>query len=139
VAAGPVRPSFRRYGRAGARPAPEHQGPPPIEPRASTSDLPREVDALQERLEQGPCLDAVWEQDVVRVDEVRADDRLPEFARQASDLGIGSTMCFQLFVLDDRLEALNLHARTPGALDDEGVDIARELTDTGVVPGGRRL
>ncbi len=37
-----------------------------IEPRASTSDLPPEVDALQERIGQGPCLDAVWEQEIVR-------------------------------------------------------------------------
>src|SRR3954463_6728597 len=35
-----------------------------IEPRAWTSDLPRDVDALQERVKQGPCLDAVWEQEI---------------------------------------------------------------------------
>jgi hypothetical protein len=74
-----------------------------IEPRASTSDLPREVDALQERIGQGPCLDAVWEQEIVRVDDVAADDRWPEFARQASELGVGSMLGFQLFVEGDQL------------------------------------
>jgi hypothetical protein len=33
-----------------------------IEPRAWTSDLPKDVDSLQGRLKQGPCLDAVWDQ-----------------------------------------------------------------------------
>jgi GAF domain-containing protein len=94
-----------------------------VEPRASTSDLPRQVDALQERLEQGPCLDAVWEQDVVRVDDVAADDRWPDFARQASALGVGSMMCFQLFVRGDQLGGLNLYGGRPGAFDDESQEI----------------
>src|SRR3954465_2992518 len=59
-----------------------------IEPRAWTSDLPRVVDSLQERLRQGPCMDAAWEQQVVRVDDVGADERWPEFAREASGLGV---------------------------------------------------
>src|SRR3954452_4971432 len=35
-----------------------------VESRAWRSDLPRRVDSLQERLKQGPCLDAVWEQEI---------------------------------------------------------------------------
>jgi hypothetical protein len=61
-----------------------------VEPRASTGDLPRELDALQERLAQGPCMDAVWEQEVVRVDDLAAEDRWPEFARQASERGVAA-------------------------------------------------
>jgi GAF domain-containing protein len=94
-----------------------------IEPRASTSDLPQEIDALQERIKEGPCLDAVWEHEVVRVDDVGADDRWPHFARQASAMGVGSMMCFKLFVQGDQLGALNLYARQPGAFDDECQEI----------------
>jgi GAF domain-containing protein len=96
-----------------------------IEPRASTSDLARDLDALQERLGQGPCLDAVWEHQVVRVDDVGVDDRWPEFARQASELGVGSMMCFQLYVEGDQLGGLNLYAGRPGAFDDESQDIGQ--------------
>jgi GAF domain-containing protein len=98
-----------------------------VEPRASTSDLPRSLDALQERVGQGPCLDAVWEQEIVRVDDVGADDRWPRFLRQASEMGIGSMMCFRLFVEGDRLGALNLYARRSGAFDDESQDIGHML------------
>jgi GAF domain-containing protein len=94
-----------------------------IEPRAWTSDLPRMVDSLQERLGQGPCMDAVWEQEVVRVDDVVADERWPEFARQVCGLGVGSMVCFQLFVAGDQLGALNMYARTRCAFDDESQDI----------------
>ncbi|MDP5181767.1 hypothetical protein QOZ88_03885 [Blastococcus sp. BMG 814] len=51
-----------------------------VEPRAATSDLPREVDRLQDRVGEGPCLDAVFEEETVRVDDVAGDRRWPEFA-----------------------------------------------------------
>ncbi|MDT0276117.1 GAF and ANTAR domain-containing protein [Blastococcus goldschmidtiae] len=96
-----------------------------VEPRAWTSGLPKQVDALQDQLQQGPCLDAVWESEVVRVDDVGADDRWPEFAREAPGLGAGSMMCFQLFVAGDQLGALNIYASNPGAFDDECQDIGQ--------------
>jgi GAF domain-containing protein len=98
-----------------------------IESRAWTSDLPKDVDSLQERLKQGPCLDAVWEHEVVRVEDVGADERWPKFAQKAASLGVGSMMCFQLFVEGDQLGAMNMYARTPGAFDDECQDIGQML------------
>ena len=94
-----------------------------IEPRAASSDLPRDIDGLQERVKEGPCMDAVWEQEVVRVDDVGADDRWPQFGPQASELGAGSMMCFKLFVQGDQLGALNLYASKAGAFDDESQEI----------------
>jgi GAF domain-containing protein len=98
-----------------------------IEPRASTSDLPREVDALQERIGQGPCMDAVWEHQVVRVDDVAGEDRWPLFAPAAAELGVGSMMCYQLFVEGDQLGAMNLYARTPRVFDDESEGVGHML------------
>ena len=94
-----------------------------VEPRAWTSALPREVDRLQEQLHEGPCLDAVWENRVVRVDDVGSDERWPQFAREAPKLGVGSMVCFQLFVEGDNLGAMNLYGREPGAFDDESREV----------------
>ncbi|MGY1836321.1 GAF and ANTAR domain-containing protein [Blastococcus sp. SYSU DS0510] len=94
-----------------------------IESRASTSGLAESVDSLQERLEEGPCFDAVWDEQIVRVDDVGVDERWPEFGRQAAGLGVGSMLCFQLFVEGDRLGALNLYSRTPGAFHDDCQEI----------------
>ncbi len=98
-----------------------------IEPRASTSDLPREVDALQGRIGQGPCMDAVWEQRVVRVDDLSVEDRWPLFVEQAAALGVGSMMCFQLFVTGDRLGAFNMYSRTAGAFGTDSEEIGEML------------
>ena len=94
-----------------------------VEPRAWTSDLPRGLDLLQNQLGQGPCLDAVWEQEVVGVEDLTDEDRWPDFASRAADLGVGSMLCFQLFVEGERLGALNLYSRSVGAFDSESQDI----------------
>lgn len=94
-----------------------------VQPRAWTGELPRMVDVLQERLGQGPCMDAAWEQEIVRVDDVPADVRWPRFTAEAARLGVGSMMCFRLFVEGEALGALNLYAAERNAFDDETRDI----------------
>ncbi len=94
-----------------------------VEPRAWTSELPRAVDLVQTEAGEGPCLDAVWSQKIVRVDDVAAESRWPRFAERAAALGVGSMLCFQLFVEGDRLGALNLYSRSAGSFDDESRDI----------------
>ena len=94
-----------------------------VEPRAWTSDLPRALDALQGTLGQGPCLDAVWNDLVVRVVDVSTEQRWPEFTREAAARGAGSLLCFQLFVEGDNLGALNLYSRRAGAFDAESEDV----------------
>jgi len=94
-----------------------------VEPRAWTSGLPKDLDLLQNEIGEGPCLDAVWEQHVVRVDDIRTEDRWPAFARRAAELGVGSMLCFALFVVNDRLGALNLYSGSADAFDDESLDI----------------
>ncbi|MFQ1002228.1 GAF and ANTAR domain-containing protein [Modestobacter sp. SSW1-42] len=96
-----------------------------VEPRAWTSGLPRALDVLQGRLHQGPCLDAIWDERVVTVPDVAADERWPEFARQATELGVGSLLCFQLFVEGDNLGALNLYSRRAGGFDAESREVGQ--------------
>lgn len=96
-----------------------------IQLRAWTGDLPRDVHGLQERLGQGPCLDAAGRQEIVRVDDVGADDRWPEFARRVAVLGARSMLFFPLFVEGDQLGALTLFSRVPGCFDDEAQEIGR--------------
>jgi GAF domain-containing protein len=104
-----------------------------IESRAPTGELPRAVDALQEEVGEGPCLDAVWREHVVRVADVAAEHRWPRFAQRAADLGVGSMLCFQLFVEGDQLGAMNVYARRPGAFDDESTEIGLMLASHAAV------
>jgi GAF domain-containing protein len=104
-----------------------------VQSRASTSQLPRDVDALQERLGQGPCLDAAWHEEVVRVDDVAVDERWPTFARAAADLGVGSMLCFQLFVKGDQLGALNVYSSTRDSFGDEAQHFGHMLASHAAV------
>jgi len=94
-----------------------------VEPRAATGDLPQQVDEMQDRLQEGPCLDAVWEQETVRVDDMRTETRWPRFAAEAVALGVLSSLSLQLFVEGDNLGALNLYARRPHAFGEESEDV----------------
>jgi GAF domain-containing protein len=87
--------------------------------RAATGDLPRQVDALQEETGQGPCLDAIADQQTVRVPDLATEDRWPDFAARAAELGAGSMLSFQLFVAEDNVGALNLYSRSPHAFGEE--------------------
>ncbi|RFU20312.1 GAF and ANTAR domain-containing protein [Geodermatophilus marinus] len=94
-----------------------------VESRAPTGELPRVIDLVQERLGEGPCLDAVYEEKTVRIDDIDAEARWPRFAREAARAGMGSLLSFQLFVTGGTLGALNLYARRPHAFDEESESV----------------
>ena len=95
--------------------------------RAASSDLPKRVDALMQEVGQGPCLDAVWEQRTIRVDDLGHDHRWPLFSQRAADLGARSMLSFQLFVEHHNLGALNLYSGRPGAFTDESENVGLML------------
>lgn len=87
--------------------------------QAPTDDLVRRCDLVQDELQEGPCLDAMWEQHTVIVDDLAHDPRWPRFGARASELGAGSLISFQLYVEDDTLGALNLYGGTDVRFGDE--------------------
>ena len=91
--------------------------------RAPSGELARAVDALQDELGQGPCLDAAYEHETVRVTDMAVEERWPRFAERAAALGATGMLSFQLYVEGDDLGALNLYGRTAGAFDDESEHI----------------
>lgn len=94
-----------------------------IESRVASSDLPRRVDALQSKTGQGPCLDASYDERIVRVPNLGTDKRWPEFSQPAFDLGAKSMLSVQLFVDGDHLGALNLFADDIDVFDTESEQI----------------
>lgn len=87
--------------------------------RAASSDLPKQIDAIQMELGEGPCLDSVFEERTVRVENMQEEDRWPRFSEKAFEAGAGSMLSFQLFVEGDNLGALNLYARDAHAFNNE--------------------
>lgn len=91
--------------------------------QAPTSDLPLRIDALQEQSREGPCLDAAYEQQTVRVDDLSSEDRWPRFSPRASAAGAVSMLSIQLYVEGDDLGALNLYAGAANAFTDESEQV----------------
>jgi GAF domain-containing protein len=90
-----------------------------VETPAATDPLVNDVDQAQYETGQGPCLDAIHEQRIVRAPVLATDRRWPRFAERATAIGVRSMLSFRLYVLDGNLGALNLYALTPNAFDDE--------------------
>ncbi|WP_454699170.1 GAF and ANTAR domain-containing protein [Arthrobacter humicola] len=95
-----------------------------IQSRAASGELPLRVDALQSESGQGPCLDAAYDQRVVRVPDLSKDMRWPHFAQAAYDIGARSMLSIQLFVEGDKLGALNLYGDEVNVFDEESEQIA---------------
>jgi hypothetical protein len=87
--------------------------------RNPSGELPRVVDELQAETGEGPCLDAVFTEQTVRVPDMAHEERWPRFAARAAAAGAASMLTFQLYVLGDNLGALNLYSRRPFAFDEE--------------------
>ncbi|OLT34611.1 hypothetical protein BJF84_17580 [Rhodococcus sp. CUA-806] len=104
-----------------------------VESRAATSDTAREIDHIQNRLREGPCLDAVWEHHTVQISDTDREDRWPSFAPAAAAAGVRSMLCFQLYTHGDNLGALNLYSDTYGAFDDDAVQVGTLVATHGAI------
>jgi transcriptional regulator with GAF, ATPase, and Fis domain len=82
---------------------------------APTSDLLPKLDHVQEQLGEGPCVAAAVANMVVRSDDFRSEKRWPRFAAGAVDVGIYSSLSFQLYTSEGKMGALNLFAFEPHA------------------------
>lgn len=94
-----------------------------VKSRAASGELPRKVDALQSATGQGPCIDAAYEERIVRVPDMSQEERWPDFARAAYDAGARSMLSFQLFVEGDNLGALNLYGSDVDVFGEESEQI----------------
>ncbi len=107
----------------------EHAGMSLVQQRkiytpGSSDELAQRLDAIQEEVGEGPCLDALQDHDVFQVDHLAEEQRWPSFARRAAgETGVASILSFRLFAEEDTMGSLNLYSTMPAAFGDE----AREL------------
>jgi len=85
----------------------------------ATSEFAAGVDALQYRINTGPCLDAYRHQVINRIPSTMRDRRWPEFSRAAAAAGVNSVLSFPLVVNADGVGALNLYSEVESGFDDE--------------------
>lgn len=93
---------------------------------AFTAAKATEVDQLQYKEGDGPCLTAYRHKKVIRVDSNRTEERWPEFTRRAVEKGVLSSLSVPLVVDDRGIGALNFYGHTEHAFSaqDESTGIA---------------
>src|SRR5690606_15327570 len=81
-----------------------------VETKAATDPLVRELDHIQYELGEGPCLDSIWDEPVVLVEEMQHEQRWPLYVPQAIRHGVRSQLGLRLYVDEDTLGGLNLYS-----------------------------
>ena len=90
-----------------------------VQTPAASDERALRADQLQYELGEGPCLDAIWEQDTFQIDDMTTEQRYPAWSRRVVEqTGIRSSLSFQLFTDEDSLGALNLYSPQPRAFDE---------------------
>ncbi len=92
-------------------------------PQATTGQPPQLLDQLQQKLKDGPCIDAAEQQTLIRIDDMHRESRWPDFAAEAESLGVCSMLCVPLRVHEQCLGTLSLYSEsvTPFTGHDERV------------------
>ena len=82
------------------------------------SSIPaRDSDLAQFATDEGPCLEAIREHEMVIIDDLQAEVRWPDYRQRALALGVRSMLGVRLFVTGDTIGALDFYSQEPHAFD----------------------
>lgn len=84
---------------------------------AQVTDVPHQLDELQMRYNEGPCVQAALQDVVVRTDDFREETRWPQYAPACVKIGVLSGLSFKLYTADRTAGALNLFGFNPRVWD----------------------
>ena len=103
-----------------------------IDTPAATEELVVVADRLQYELGEGPCLDAIWEEEAVYSGRLAHDQRWLRWGPGAVEkTGAKSVLAFRLFTDENTLGALNLYSRSNDGFSqddrDDGLALAAQI------------
>lgn len=96
-----------------------------FESLAPSDPLVAQADKLQHKLEQGPCVEAAWENDTFVSNDLESDQRWPTWGKEAAVLGFRSLLATRLTAGTHTLGALNLYSTRGRDFDAEDRDFAK--------------
>jgi GAF domain-containing protein len=98
-----------------------------------TDPLAKDLDMVQYRADQGPCLEAYSVRRPVEGAVPASADRWPEFTEAAEKAGVRSILAVPLAVNDRPVGALNLYSQTADSFDEEEREQAVEFSQQAAV------
>ena len=96
-----------------------------LETAAPSDELVVTADKMQYLLGEGPCVAAVYDDDVLVSEDVATDERWPRWGPEASTLGIRSVLSVHLYTDRDTMGGLNLYSRRRRRFTEDDRDVAR--------------
>lgn len=93
------------------------------ETAAATNPKLSDVDSYQYEVGGGPCLKSIRTRTPIRIDDMGAEDRWPEFCKHASERRLCSLIAYPLIVRKKVLGALNLYSEEIGGFADEDQEL----------------
>jgi GAF domain-containing protein len=100
---------------------------------AQTSDVIKKLDTLQLESDEGPCLVAAREGQVVECSDLGHEERFPTFAAAAVRSGLRSSLSMPLRLKDRSLGSLNVHSGNAGSFTEESHAITSQLAETAAI------
>jgi GAF domain-containing protein len=94
---------------------------------AFDGQMAMDADEMQYRRGYGPCMDAGRAGEVFLVRDMRAEDRWPDYAREAGASGIGSSLSIPLPFQGSYIGALNCYSSRTAAFGADDVPLAEEV------------
>jgi GAF domain-containing protein len=93
---------------------------------AYTDNIAEVLDTIQYDADDGPCLAAAREQQLVRIDDMISDDRWPTFAGAAAQRGVLSSLSIPLVLAgDERVGGLNIYGQPEAAFSADDEQLAK--------------
>lgn len=93
----------------------------------STSDLPHELDQLQQEFGEGPCVQAAIDELIVRTDDFEQEQRWPRYSSAVLKKGIRAGLSFKLYTTNDTAGALDLFSYSPNVFNSDAEAIGSVL------------
>lgn len=94
---------------------------------AFEGQIAMDADELQYQRGYGPCVDAARAGQVFLVQDMRNEQRWPDYARHVADQGVRSSLSVPLPFQGVTIGALNNYAFTPGTFGQDDVTIGQEV------------
>ena len=95
------------------------QGDGTVTTMAATSPLVLELDMLQYKLGQGPCLTVLRDESLLLAEDLPQERRWPRYVPRAADSGVRAQMGVQLFTSEETLGGLNFYSTSSTTIDIE--------------------
>lgn len=108
-----------------------------IETLAGTDQFVWELDELQYRLRQGPCVDTIRKEPVVTLQHAEQDPRWPDYLPEAVRRGLRAQLGLRLYAEEETLGGLNLYSTQSPTYDAAAVDLAELFATHAAIALGR--